>query len=54
MPLSEPPEREVTEFYDTYQRIRLGVTNPPAFETLDAEKQAAYRLAAEKYNAALE
>ncbi len=54
MPLSEPPERQVIDFYLAYQRDRLGIANPPEFSTLDAEKQAAYKAATAAYNAKLE
>lgn len=54
MPLSEPPEREVTVFYENYQRIVRGVSNPPPFESLHPDKQKAYREATALYNAKME
>jgi hypothetical protein len=54
MPLSEPPERQIVDFYMAYQRDRLGNPNPVDFAALSTEKQKAYKEAAAAYNAALE
>lgn len=54
MPLSEPPDRQVVEFYESHQRNVLGIASPPAFLTLDPERKLAYRNATATYNVVVE